>query len=118
MQGREIKLAIDVVYINNESFLHYLDRTIKHNGLVILGTRKKGESYTKEMLYEGLDEILKFYNKADIYIGMIDCNNEFKSIFKELENNWDIKFNFSSPQEHVHRTQESCTPRTISCPTL
>ena len=63
--------------------------------------RKKGESYTKEMLYEGLDEILKFYNKADIYISMIHCDNEFKSIFKELENNWDIKFNFSSPQEHV-----------------
>ena len=53
------------------------------------------------MLYEGLDEILKFYNKADIYISMIHCDNEFKSIFKELENNWDIKFNFSSPQEHA-----------------
>ena len=51
MEGREIKIAIDVVCINNESFLHSLDRTIKHNELVVLGTQRKGESHKKEMLY-------------------------------------------------------------------
>ena len=83
IQGRKIELAIDVVCINNESFLHSVDRLLKRNGLVVLGTRKKDESYTKKILYEGLDKILKFYNRADIYISMIHCDNEFKSILKD-----------------------------------
>lgn len=101
IQGMKLELAIDVIYINDESFLHSVDRTIRNNGPVALGTRRKGENYTKEMLFEGLDNILRFYNRADVYISMIHCNHEFKSIFKELENSWDIEFNFCSSQEHV-----------------
>ena len=41
--GREMELAIDVVYINRECFLHAVDRTIKEPSCVTLGTYSKGE---------------------------------------------------------------------------
>ena len=31
----------------------------------------------------------------------IHCDNEFKKIFRELDESWDIEFNYSNPQEHV-----------------
>ena len=40
-----MELAIDVVYINDQSFLHAIDRTIKLRGIAHLGTRKKGEAF-------------------------------------------------------------------------
>ena len=55
--GRKIKLAIDVVFINKESFLHSVDRTLHFNGFVVLGKRTKGESFTSEVSCKGLDNI-------------------------------------------------------------
>ena len=76
--GRKIELAIDMFFINNESFFHTVDRTLKFNGLVALGTKTKGEIYTSEGLCEGLDEVLRLYNRADVYVAQIHCDNEFK----------------------------------------
>ena len=67
-KGRKVELTVDIFYINDQSFLHSVDRTIKFRGISHLGTRKKGENYTKDMLFEGLDNILRFYNKHEIYI--------------------------------------------------
>ena len=64
--GRKIELAIDVVYINDQSFLHLVDRSIKLKLLTALGTRKKGENYDAKLLYEGIDNVLRHYNKARI----------------------------------------------------
>ena len=38
IEGRKIELAIDIVYINGEAFLHSVYRRIKYNGIVSLGT--------------------------------------------------------------------------------
>ena len=35
-RGREVELAMDVVFIDNESFLHTVDRSLRYNGLVAL----------------------------------------------------------------------------------
>ena len=43
--GRKLELAIDVVYINNECFLHSVDRSIQLKLLSTLGMRKKGEDH-------------------------------------------------------------------------
>ena len=37
-KGREVELAIYIVFINNEAFLHTKDRTIKFKGISTLGT--------------------------------------------------------------------------------
>ena len=44
MKGKKVEIAIDVVYINDQSFLHLVDRTVKFRGISHLGTRKKGEN--------------------------------------------------------------------------
>ena len=40
-KGRKVELAIDVVYSNNQSFLHSVDWTIKLKLLTVFRTRKK-----------------------------------------------------------------------------
>ena len=57
--------------------------------------------YTATTLCAALDDILRLYNKVDIYITRIHADNEFKSVFRELDETWDVDFNYSSPQEHV-----------------
>ena len=68
VKGMRIESAIDVVYINDQSFLHSVDQTIKLRGVAHLGTRKKDQNYTKDMLFvpEGIDTILRHYDKNDI----------------------------------------------------
>ena len=56
---------------------------------------------TAATLCAALDDILHLYNKADIYVTKIQADNEFKSIFRELDEIWEVDFNFSLPQEHV-----------------
>ena len=63
--------------------------------------RTKGKSYTSEGLCKGLDEVLRLYNRANIYVTRIHCDNEFKKIFNELDEEWTINFNYANPQEHV-----------------
>ena len=41
-EGMEVDLAINVVFVNDEVFLHTLDRRFKTPSLVVLGTKKKG----------------------------------------------------------------------------
>ena len=57
--------------------------------------------YKATTLCAALDNILRLYNTADIYITRIHADNEFKSVLRELDETWDVEFNFSSPQEHV-----------------
>ena len=67
--GKEMELAIDVVYINRECFLHPVDRTIKEPSCVTLGTYTKGEAPTSEILYKALDKVMRKYNRANIGVG-------------------------------------------------
>ena len=91
-----------MVYINDQSFLHSVDRTIKSKLLTALGTRKKGENYDSKLLYKGIDSVLRHYNKANILISGIHAENEFKTLLSELEDRWDVEMNLSLPGAHVH----------------
>ena len=101
ISGTELDLAIDVLFINAEAFLHCLDRRIKCPNLVILGTRAKGRSYNKQVLVEGLDICLQKYNRAGITIKTIHADNEFKPALEVLLEEWEVNVNFSLPGEHV-----------------
>ena len=56
--GRKLELAIDVVYINDEFFLHSVDRRIKLKLISTLGTRKKGEGYNRDLLFQAIANII------------------------------------------------------------
>ena len=96
IEGRKIKLAVDIVYINGEAFLHSVDQSIKYNGIVSLGTK-----YTAAKICKALDNILRLYNKAGIYVTVIHADNEFRKIFRDIDEDWEVESNFSLPQEHV-----------------
>ena len=98
-----MELAIDIVYINRECFLHSVDRTIKEPSCVALGSYTKGEAPTRETIYKALDEIMRKYNRANVRIAVIHADNKFRSVMQELiqSDNWDLDMNFSNPGEHV-----------------
>ena len=101
IKGMKVELAMDVVFISDQSFLHTVDRTIKFRRLSHLGTGKKNQGYMKENFFAGIDMILRHYNKHGIYVSVIHADNKFQSILNELVDVWDIKLNFSLPGEHV-----------------
>ena len=84
LAGKEMELAVDVVYINRECFLHTVNRTIKEPSCVTLGTYTKGEAPTKETLYHALDEVMRKYNRADVRISILHADNKFRSVLHVL----------------------------------
>ena len=68
---------------------------------MVLGTKKKGERYNKDVLYAGIDEVLRVYNKVGIYVKTIHADHKFKPLFNDLEDKWEVTLNFSNPGEHV-----------------
>ena len=103
LAGKEMELAIDVVYINREYFLHTVDRTIKEPSCVTLGTYTKGEAPTSEILYKALDEVMRKYNRAGVELSVLHAYNEFRSLLGDLiqSDEWDVDVNFSNPGDHV-----------------
>ena len=93
-----VELAIDVVFVENEAFLHCVDRTLKGKSVVPLGTTKKAKGAD---LLDALKKVVRYYNKADISITMIHADNEFQAIEEAMEDEYDLEFNFSAPDEHV-----------------
>ena len=98
LQITEAELAIDVFFLENEAFLHCVDRTIKGKTAVPLRTTKKAKGAD---LLEALKKVVRFYNKADVTIKMIHADNEFRAIEEEMEDDFDVEFNFAAPYEHV-----------------
>ena len=101
LDGRETDLAVDVVYINKETFLPAIDRTVKCPNCIMLGTYAKGEAPTSETLGAAIGDIVRKYNKANVSIRTIHADNEFRTVMSKLEEKWDVDFNFCNPKEHV-----------------
>ena len=51
--GMKLEIAIDVVYINKEAFLHSVDRRIRCPNIVVLGTKAKETATTRISLSKG-----------------------------------------------------------------
>ena len=78
-----------------------MDRSLKCPHAVVLGTVRKGKGYNKEVLYQGLDDVLRKYNASGIRISRMHANNEFRSVLNDLVDNWDADINFANPGDHV-----------------
>jgi hypothetical protein len=57
---------------------------------------QKAESYQNV-----LDRVFRIYNQAGFKITTIHCDNEFQPIMKILADVYQIRMNYSNPQEHV-----------------
>ena len=104
VKGMQVEIVMDVVFINDQSFLHTVDWMIKFCGLVHLETRKKGQGHTKEMLYEEIDAVLQHYNKYGIYVPIIHADNEFEKVGNDL---LPVRMRLCGVDDHVPEIERS-----------
>ena len=90
-----LELCMDVMLVNRQPMLTTIDRSIKFRGLVPLNSRKKNE------LYRALDVILRHYNKSGFKVTKIHCDNEFRTLMEEIQDELDIELNFANAGDHV-----------------
>lgn len=101
VKGWIVDMAVDVMYINDVSFFHSIDRKIKFRALVPLRRRKKKKDHTWQELFEALKIVLRFYNKAEVRIQTIHGDQEFKGKFEEkVFDEFGIKMNLANPNKH------------------
>lgn len=92
---RKIEILIDVVYINDQIFLQLVNQTIQLKYIFLLRTKKKVENYDVALLYKEINNILRYYNKVDVYIG------EFGIIIDDLNNNREVGMNIILLGTHI-----------------
>ena len=69
---RNLKLHLDIMLVNQISFLTCVDSDIKFRSCVRLNNQTAGE------IYRALDDVLRFYNHADHWITHLQCDKQFK----------------------------------------
>ena len=65
------------------------------------------ENRTASSLYEGLDKVLRLYNKAKFYIKTIRCDREFETLMADVMDNLDIDMEYAAPGEHVPKAERN-----------
>jgi len=83
------------MYVNGMPMLTTVDSRIKYRALVPLKNR------TAKSFYDSLDNLLRHYNRAAIYVTSIESDIEFKTLFEEVKDNMDAKFNYAPQGQHV-----------------
>jgi len=103
-----LTLYLDIMYVNGMPMLTTVDSRVKYRSLVPL------KNHTAKSLYNSLDSVLRRYNRTTIYVTSIDSNIEFKTLFEDVEDNMDAKFNYAPQGEHVPAAEHN--NRTIADP--
>ena len=91
---------IDIIFINKDTLLTTIDRSITFKACVPLSSREDDD------IYAGLDEVLHHYNKVGYTITMIHADGEFESLMLRVEDELDIITNIANPDEHIGDVQK------------
>ena len=94
-RNKNIELAIDIMFINKETILTTIDRSITFKACVPLPSRED------EDIFRGLDEILRHYNKGGYTITKIHADGEIESLLLRIKDDLDIEINVVNTDEHV-----------------
>jgi hypothetical protein len=97
----DIDLCIDPMYVNECGMLTVIDRTIKFGSLVSMNTKQHVE------YYRALDQILHHYNRAGSVIRTLHCDGEFRGMMEQVEDDLDVKMNFTNAQDHVPEAERN-----------
>ena len=101
MRSKELKLAIDIMFIDKSVFLVSIDRSLKFCASVPL------KDWNAEEIYGGLDVILRHYNNEEYEINKIHCDKEFKSIMDAVSDNLNVEMVYASTNDHVPDIERS-----------
>ncbi len=97
----ELVMEIDITYLNKLPMLVGIDTTIKNRSFEALRCRKVPE------LQRALNTFIRAYNRAGFRIQRIDCDNEFKPLFDDVEARWKALLNFANPGDHCPHIERS-----------
>ena len=97
----DLILCMDLMYMQGIPMLTTMDTRIKFRVLVPLKNRTPSE------IYEGLDLVLRHYNKAGFQIKDIHCDQEFKSMMNKVSDDLDVKMNYTTTGEHVPEAERN-----------
>ncbi len=101
MKHHNIELCMDTMYANECGMLTAIDRTIKFRSLVPMKTKQHDE------YYRALDQILRHYNQAGFVIQTIHCDGEFRGMMEKVDDDLDVKMNFTNAQDHVPEAERN-----------
>jgi hypothetical protein len=97
----DIDLCMDAMYVNECGMLTAIDRTIKFRSLVPMNTMPHVQ------YYRVLDQILRHYNRAGFVIRRLHCDGEFRGMMEQIEDDLDVKMNFTNAQDHVPEAEQN-----------
>jgi hypothetical protein len=78
-----------------------IDKTNGFHGLVPLDNRTHAE------YYDGLDKVLRFYNRAGFRIRTIFCDGEFKAMMDRVSDDLDVVMNYTNALDHVPEAERN-----------
>ena len=94
-KNKNLELVMDIVFINSETLLTTVDRSILFKACIPLPSREDEE------IYKGLDIVLRHYDKGGYVITKIHADGEFESLLLRIKDNMNIDVNIENPDEHV-----------------
>ena len=62
---------------------------------------------THDDMYEGIDKILRNYNKAGCKVKTTNCNREFKEFMDPIQDDLDVEMNYTAMGEHVPKAKRN-----------
>ena len=92
---------MDSMKINGVPFLTTVARNIMYR------TAEWIPKQTSKTYRSVLDTVFRLYNHAGFQITKIHCDNEFRPLMNELQDNYNITMNYSNPQEHVPEAERN-----------
>jgi hypothetical protein len=90
-----IVLCIDGVKINGVPFLTTVLRNIMYC------TAECFPSHTTQSYWSVLDNFFHICNLAEFKISIINCGNEYQPLMADLQDVFNVRINYTNPQEHV-----------------
>ena len=100
-QCTNLTLFIDIMFVNGMPMLTGVDDPIRHRACVPLKSRHAEE------LYDGLDKILRFYNKYGYLVKRIRADNEFRVMLEPIQDNLDVDIELANVGDHVPQAERN-----------
>ena len=100
-QHQELTYCMDLMFVNGIPMMTGIDRSIRFRSLVPLASRVATE------LYRALDVILRAYNQRGYVVKRIDCDGEFRTLMNQVNDELEVKMNYTSKGEHVPEAERN-----------
>ena len=65
------------------------------------------KSRTHDDMYEGIDKILRNYNKGGFKVKTINCDREFKGFMDPIQHDLEVEMNYTAMGEHIPEAERN-----------